>query len=295
MPHHKILDQILRLDPQKDHTQIAYLITAHEFPFDLTRSLEFALFRTFAVPSISARLDSTGEFGQRAQKRYDDTDLILSEMLEHGYDSERGRAAQRRMNRLHGRFAISNDDYLYVLSTFVYEPIRWIGHFGYRPMVAQEKLGLFHYWREVGRRMNIQSIPGDFDEFERYNVEYERRHFRYSETNRRVALATRDMFLSWFLPAPLRRLGEPAIYALMDDLLLEAFGFPRPSPAMRRLVEGALKARAGIVRLLPERRRPRMRTAMKHRSYPRGYRIEELGPPIPESEVPLAPDTGRYE
>jgi hypothetical protein len=64
----------------------------------------------FAVPRISALLDRTGEFHQRAQKRYDDTAIILGEILEHGYDSERGRAALRCMNRIHARFAITNDD-----------------------------------------------------------------------------------------------------------------------------------------------------------------------------------------
>ena len=119
MHRHQALEQILRLDPEKDHREITYLITCYEFPFDVARSLEFALFRTFASPRIGGLLDRTGEFGQRAQKRYDDTDLILNEILENGYDSERGRAALRRMNQLHGRFAIANEDFLYVLSTFV--------------------------------------------------------------------------------------------------------------------------------------------------------------------------------
>ena len=100
------------------------------------------------------------------------------------------------------------------------------------------------------------------------------------ETNHRVAVASRDMFLDWFLPAPLRRWGEPAFYALMDDRLLEAVGFPKPPPALRRLVETLLKTRAQIVRRLPERRQPRLRTRIGHRTYRRGYRIEELGPTI---------------
>ena len=126
--------------------------------------------------------------------------------------------------------------------------------------------------------MNIRSIPDDLGELERYNVEYEREHFRYSDANRRVAVAVRDMFLSWFLPAPLRRLGEPAIYAMLDEPLLEAFGFPKPSPALRRLVESALKMRGRLIRLLPERRQPRLHTGPRRPTYPKGYRIEELGP-----------------
>ena len=144
MPRHTTLDRILQLDPQRDHQEIVSLTSSYEFPFDVTRSLEFALFRTFAVPSVSELLDHTGEFQQRPQKRYDDTDLLLSALYEYGYDSERGRAALRR-----------------------------------------------------------------------------------------------------------------------------------------KLVEGLLKLRARLMRLLPERQRPRLRTEMKHRSYPNGYRLEELGPPHP--------------
>lgn len=279
MGRHRALDEILASDPSSDHQRIVYLSAAFEFPFDLTRSLEFALFRTYAVPSIGGLLDRTGEFGERAQKRYDDTDLILSQIYEFGYDSERGRAALRRMNRIHGRFDISNDDFLYVLSTFVYEPIRWIARFGWRDMVHQERLAFFHFWSEVGRRMNIRDIPADFDAFERFNVEYERANFRFSEAGQRVAQATRTMFLDWFLPRPLHRLGQPAVHALMDEPLLAAFGFPEPGPRVRSLVTGALRLRSRVVRHLPERRSPRLRTEMPHRSYPRGYRTGALGPP----------------
>src|SRR6516165_10030799 len=174
----RVLDEIQRLDPVKDHQRIVFLSTRYDFPFDTTRSLEFALFRTFCVPSIGGLLDRTGEFFQRAQKRYDDTDIIVSELMEHGYDSERGKRALRRMNQLHGRFSIANDDFLYVLSTFIYELIRWNAHFGWRPLCEQERLGYFHFWRQVGRRMNIKDIPTDYRAFEQFNREYEQAHFR---------------------------------------------------------------------------------------------------------------------
>lgn len=285
MPQHQALTEILKLDPERDHQRIMFLCAAHEFPFDMVRSLEFALFRTFAVPSIAALLDRTGEFRQRGQKRYDDTDLIMSQIYEFGYDSERGRKALERMNSLHGRFKIANDDFRYVLSTFIFEPIRWIDRFGWRPMVEQERLGLFYFWREVGKRMHIRDIPESFEEFERFNVEYEQSRFRYSDASRRTAAATRDVFLSWLLPKSLRKLGEPFVYALMDDRLCAAFGFPQPAAVTRKLVEGVLRMRARVVRHLPERRQPHSRSEMRHRSYPQGYRTEELGPPMAEGSV----------
>jgi hypothetical protein len=271
------LEEIVRLDPERDHVRIVHLDVCYEFPFDTTRALEFALFRTFAVPSVARTLASGGEFELRAQRRYDDTDLILSEIAEHGYDSDRGRRAIRRMNRIHGRFEISNDDFLYVLSTFVHEPIRWNERFGWRPLVEQEKLASFYFWRAVGRRMAIKDIPAHFDELERFNREYEQRHFHPTGEGQRVARATRDMFLAWFPGLP-RRLGARALYAVMDEPLLTAFGFEPPSRPLRRAVKTALRLRARVVRALPPRRRPRLRTELRHRTYPDGYRIEELGP-----------------
>jgi hypothetical protein len=102
------------------------------------------------------------------------------------------------MNQLHGRFNIAHEDYLYVLSTFVFEPIRWNARYGWRRMCEQERLAMFYFWREVGRRMNIRQLPATYEEFERYNAEYEKRHYRYTEANHRVGAATRDLCATCF-------------------------------------------------------------------------------------------------
>jgi hypothetical protein len=273
------LREIRGLDSVADHSRIVYLDTCFEFPWDTTRSLELALFRTFAVPSIAELLDRTGEFGHAAQKRYDDTDLILSTIVEAGYDSEEGKRAIRQMNRIHGRFEIANEDFLYVLSSFVFEPIRWNARFGWRPLIETEKLATFEFWREIGHRMAIKDIPESYAELESYNEGYERERFRRTDATERVGRATRDMFLAWF-PAVSRRFGVQAIYALMDDRLLDAFGFPHPPRALRAAVEMSLSARARLVELLPPRRRPRLRTRRRTRTYGRGWQLETLGPEV---------------
>ncbi len=265
------------LDPQRDHAHIVHLLACYEFPFDMTRSLEFALFRTFCAPRIGALLDGTREFVQRAQKRYDDTDLLISTLIEYGYDSAPGCAALARINAIHGHFKISNEDFLYVLSTFMYEPIRWIDRFGWRRLQAEERLALFYFWREVGARMGIQSLPEDYESFERFNREYETRHFRYTDAARRVGSATREMFVRWF-PRPLRAFARWGIHALLDEELIRAFGFPRPAPLPRRLVAALLRWRSRLARLVVRRRQPRLRTALRHRSYPDGYTLEQLWP-----------------
>ena len=272
------LNEILKLDPEADAARIVYVMACYEFPWDMTRSLEIALFRTFCSPPVSALLDQTGEFQCRAQQRYDDTDLLVSELMECGYDSERGRRALRRINQQHARFKIGNEEFLYVLSTFIFEPIRWNRRFGWRPISGQERLGLFHFWKAIGHRMGIRDIPEDYGAFEDFSRQYETANFRSVDSNHRVGNAVLGMFCAWF-PASLKPLVRHAIIALMDDPVNEAFGFDPPSPFMRGLVCRTLRLRAWILKVLPKRRSPRLRTQGKHRSYPQGYAIEKLGPP----------------
>jgi hypothetical protein len=275
------------LDPVQDAERIVYLDACFEFPFDVTRSLELAFFRTFAVPTIAELLGSTGEFVERSRKRYDDTDLLISTFTEHGHSTQVGRAAIRRMNQLHGRFPIANHNFLYVLSTFVLEPFRWNERFGWRPALEAERLATFHFWRGVGRLMNIKDMPETYEEIERFNVEFEKSRFRYTEAGHRVATAMVEMFVGK-IPGLPKRLGARAIHALLDEPLLDALGLPRPTAVERQLVEGGLKLRARAVRLLPPRRQPRLRTRIRRRTYPQGYRIEELGPPPLSGRSPPA-------
>ena len=100
-----------QLDPVRDSHQISLHVSAYDFPWDNLQALSFALFRTYAVPSIGRLLDETGEFTDRVQKRYDDTGLLLEEVQRHGLGSDRGRSAVRRINQMHAMYDISNDEH----------------------------------------------------------------------------------------------------------------------------------------------------------------------------------------
>lgn len=269
--------QIQEMNPQTDHERISFLLSCHVFPWDLERSLEFALFRTFAVPSISSLLAETGEFVQRPRKRYDDTELILFEILEHGMNSLRGKGAIRRMNSMHGRFEISNEDFLYVLSTFIFEPIRWLEAYAYRPMTEVEKEGVFKNYLELGKRMNLKSIPQTLEEFEEYNRRFEQENFRFAPSNRLIADKTIDLLLGFYVPKWLFGLGRPFVFALLDDPLREALGIRKVSGLRKWLVKKGLRIHAFLHQISKEPQKPVLGTRRKRPTYPEGYQIEELG------------------
>ncbi|MFE9017215.1 oxygenase MpaB family protein [Streptomyces sp. NPDC007808] len=276
------LEQIRRMDPFREASEIYRLTAAYEFPWDFTRALELALYRTYAVPSIGRLLAETAELTDRPQKRYDDTSLLLDAVVEHGFGSEQGRTAIRRINQMHRSYDISNDDMRYVLCTFVVMPKRWIDAYGWRRLSRHEIVASTVHYRTLGRHMGIKDIPESYEEFEACLDAYEEAHFGWDEGARRVSDATIDLMASWY-PRPLASLLRASTLALLDEPLLRAFRYPAPSSATRALVRRAVRARGRAVRLLPPRRSPHFaRQNREIRGYPNGYRLEELGTrPVP--------------
>ena len=269
--------RITELEPINDHREIVRILGSHCFPWDVEKALEFALYRTFAVPSISALLSKTGEFKNRTRKRYDDTALLMAEILENGYDSERATQAFGRMNKMHSRFNISNEDYLYVLTTFIFEPIYWIEKYGWRKPADNEKIASFLFYREVGKRMGIKNIPESYTEFEKFHHDYEDKYFRYAETNREISGYTINLILGMYLPKFLFFIGKPIVRSLLDDKLLNAMGLKPTSKLLQKSTFGLMRLRANIVRFLPERKTAFSGTKAKRPTYPNGYEINELG------------------
>ena len=271
--------RISQLDPARDYHEIYRILAAHEFPWDINQSLSFALYRTYAVPSIGRLLFETGEFTQRTQKRYDDTTLILDAVLEHGLASPVGRAAVRRMNQMHGAYDISNDDKLYVLCAFVVMPIRWLDNYGWRRLTEAERVASANYYVELGRQMGIKDIPRTHQEFGALLDQFEHERFGFDEG----ALAVSEATLRLMATFPPSRFAPRAAVnwfakALMDDPLLDAFHYRRPSRWERGLAGGALRLRASVVRLLPPRKEPfYARQLSSIRSYPHGYDVARLG------------------
>ena len=269
--------KIAQLDPETQYEEIARLAFYYEFPWDYQQALSFALFRTYAVPSIGGLLFDTGEFVERTQKRHDDTALVLESVLVDGIESKDGRTAVRRMNQMHGSYDISNDDLRYVLATFVVVPHRWLRDYGWRRTSEAEVAAAVHYYQRLGALMGIKDIPADLAGFEELMDSYEVQHFAPDPKTRAVAEATLELLVS-FYPRILARPVHAFSRALMDDALLAAFGFDKPSPRVVSLSRGALRLRGRIVRFMPPRRKPRYAKDLKRiKTYPGGFMVERLG------------------
>jgi hypothetical protein len=269
--------KIAELDPETQYEEISRIAFYHEFPWDYQQALSFALFRTYAVPSIGRLLFDTGEFIERTQKRHDDTALVLESALVDGMESKGGRTAVRRMNQMHGSYDISNDDLRYVLATFVVVPHRWLRDYGWRKPSETEVAAGVRYYRRLGALMGIKDIPEDLAGFEELMDSYETRHFAPDPKTRAVAEATLELLVS-FYPRILAKPVEAFSRALMDDALLAAFGFRKPSRPVVALARGGLRLRGRIERFMPPRRKPKYTKDLKRiKTYPGGFMVERLG------------------
>lgn len=283
----KLPENSLATKIKLDHVAICHRLAGYDFPWEMNRAYELAILRTFCVPQISQVLQQTGEFVRRPQKRYDDTSLLLGNIMKWGYDSPQGRAAIAIMNRVHRRHDIANEDFLYVLSALIYEPVRWNQRYGWRPFTATEKQALFEFWSVVGQRMGMIAMPQSYDRFEQFNQNYEARHFRYSPTNQVVGDAVITLMQSW-LPAIAAPVVPFMVKSLTDDHLRTALGWSRPPLAVRQTVRQILQWSRRAARWLPRRRRASFLVDSPNVTYPDGYDLANLGP-----ETSQPPQTSR--
>ncbi|KAF9114622.1 hypothetical protein BGX27_010287 [Mortierella sp. AM989] len=294
--------------------EISAAVIKYEHPYLSSTSLEFALFKTYAIPTISKILASTREFTDNALKRSDDTAFILLEMAERTArkqyrekesggivdekedenDKLREEIAVQKLNFIHGHYNIKQEDYLYTLALFVLEPPKWINRFEWRKMTELEKNALLAIWIYNGERMYIENIPRTIKELEEWTEEYESKHMVYAKSNGIVAESTTGLLLSR-APRFMHSFVRNVISSLLTDRIRTAFGIPAPPVGLTPFVNSFLMIRGLFVRyfMLP-RRYPMIRSALRGDpkndnqyiplwnkfgvTYPNGYKVQDLGP-----------------
>lgn len=279
-PNPEVSREIARLDARTDCQRIVYLLSTYEYSWDFSRALELALFYTYGSESISRLLDKTGEFREHGQKRYDDTRLLIAHIIQDGWERGEGARAIARMNKTHGHYRISQDDFIFTLWTFIDFPIRWASRWSARPMTAHEREAWFHFWLEVGRRMTIQGIPPTPAAYAAWIETYRQRTFIPAATSARVAAATIRIIENWW-PKPMRGWIAPLVYSLFDDepAFLDAVQAPLPPRILRVVIKALLKCRGWIRRYVVLGAYPQTELSQITRTYGRTpYEIDDLAP-----------------
>ncbi|KAF5348948.1 hypothetical protein D9758_014206 [Tetrapyrgos nigripes] len=212
------------------------------------------------LPSISKILKGTKEMGSKESisKRFADTEILISTVLacpitgrsgatnstssstsapKHGdldaqetalhwtptktrIDDPRAMIAIARVNWLHDKYPIKNEDHLYTLSLAMFEPERWAKKYGWRELSALECHAFFVFWAEIGRRMGIKDIPETAEEFKEWSLNYQQSSMIPSQSNYDVANITLEEFIS-ILPNRfgIRSFAKRIAISLLEDRL----------------------------------------------------------------------------
>lgn len=274
-----------------DAQEITTYLGQLEFPRIYLASLQFALFKTYGIPTISGLLAATKEFStpENASKRYTDTSLLIAEFAAHPPKDERTIKAIARMNTIHSRYQkagkISNDDLLYTLSVFITEPIKFVKSYEWREMTEMEMCAIATFWKSIGDSMGIsyeqltQYQTGWKDGLEFYEDikawagNYEVKYMVPHATNKQTADELVPLLL-YFVPRPLKPIAANVVGVLMGNRLRNAMCYPTPSQTHFHTVTAAIESR---------------RFLLRHLSLPRPYifRVHDL----PDN---ADPKTGRY-
>ncbi|KAF7325493.1 hypothetical protein MKEN_00398300 [Mycena kentingensis (nom. inval.)] len=236
-------------------------------------SLAFALFKTYAIPSISSLLLTTRQLSSQAlvSRRYADTEILISTWVfcplagkligakpDAPADDPRASLALARTNWLHSKYKISNDDYLYTLGLFMFEPAKWAEKFGWRKHSELERYASFVYWSEIGRKLKITDIPSTPESFEAWITDYEHKYAIPAESNLSVANHTMNELL-FVVPHAfgLRAFAEGIARAMLDDKTRRAMLQP-PAPTYAAPLIRTLLGSAAFIQkhLLLPRSRP---------------------------------------
>ncbi|KAM0279178.1 hypothetical protein ACHAQH_004722 [Verticillium albo-atrum] len=251
-------------------------IMERDFPMFYELALQFAIFKTYAFETMSKLINSTKELADpdKSFKRYEDTVVIFGEFSINPPTSARALKAIARMNYLHAPYKaasqISNEDFLYTLSTCVTEPIRFMRLYEWRALTDAEVCAIGTFWKAIGDAMDIRydgylDRAGawrdgiDFaDDITAWAKKYELQAMKPSRSNIKPSRELARLMI-WHVPNFMKPFAVHVLTVLMGDRVREAFLYPEPPITAALAAYLALFVRRIFVRhlclprLLPKR------------------------------------------
>lgn len=263
-------EELQGLDPEKDSDRIFHFIS---YEFRLEQKLFANLFeaRPPVVPTGALLFHATGEFTLRSVQRINDTAMFFTNLFEWGAHSFRGRQTLERLNGIHGRYAVANDTFKFILANIIFVPDIWNRKLGWRPFCEVEKQGLFHAYKKMGRHMHIRDLPDDREELRQWWVDYNARMGDSTPVQRKTFDEIVLQVVAGY-PKTLRRFVLSALLSGIDDFYRNALGYPCPPQEVVSELQSVFRSVGYYSSLLP--RIPWIRSLQ---TYPLGADVNRMG------------------
>ena len=262
---------------------VVHDIAQLEFPFMHLKALDFALFRTYGIPTISALLKKTSLFSAPATagRRYVDTEVLISEFVARTYGSTEWVVPMARLNAIHGHYRdkgqIIEADMLYTILLFAQQVPKWVSRYEWREMTHEECDAFGVFWQGISEAMEINyeglGLRGWVEDHgmpmtangrgkkawidgadwinavDEWAERYEEKHMLPAESNKAVAEQTVALLL-YEVPSFLHPFGKHVVSSLMDDRLRRATSIAPPPAWISTLVMTILSIRRLALRWL---------------------------------------------
>jgi hypothetical protein len=225
------------LDPERDSDRIVHhLMSTFRIESRLVETL--AINRVSTWECLSLFLRSTGEAEHNSAARFFDTYALFANFFEWGLESQRGEAALRRMNTIHGRYYLPNEGMKYVLLNTAFTWLDGIDRLGHRRLSRLERVGFFLAHVRLGKAMNIANLQDDYDAMYAWFVEVNAAN-AFSTPLKRDTFET---FVKNSLGAEREQFGalRLALSVGMDDHYRAALDYATPTPRQVAQVRGAV-------------------------------------------------------
>jgi hypothetical protein len=245
--------RIAALDPVEDNEEAARLTfeVLHGDPIIVHAAYLIGFSRQVAVPEIARVIYQGGKNLRDVARRTDDTLALFGTFLHFGHSSTQGRAAIARMEQIHARFEITDEQKRYTLATLIFEGERIGRQLGSDLLTAHQREASWCFWRGVAEQMPLGGLPPTADELWRWMIEYERDQWRYTDEGRQVVdRFFEDWARRWF-PRRARSLARRTLLALMDDDLRAVLRLENPSRPVKGLLRASARAYSPLTLIRP--------------------------------------------
>lgn len=253
-------------------------LVLEEHPLEFRFGFQLAFTRILAIPSMAALLAHTGQIPGQPKRRTHDTRIAMYEIFANGLNSPRSLKMIALMNRLHGRYDLSDDDMRHVLVALMVVPSRVINQAGWRPVTHHEQDAIHQFYSHLGTQIGVRQIPTSYAAAEALLDQLDNTHASRDDNTLLLSATTVDV-IAGQLPRGLRWVTPHLLGAAIDNpTVAHALGLPRRWPT-RTLFAALTCARRTVLPMLPMTHRVEFTPgAPISDMYPHGYHLHEIGP-----------------
>ena len=205
---------------------IIYDIYYKRYPYAFRFGSYHAILRSLTIAKLVDRLYVNSRLSQQTYDRLFRTRQLIRTLILYGPNSPQSKAVINVINHSHKTVNADNEDFLYVLSSFFLEPLRWNSVYGTISVSHEDTRELILFWRNIGYQLNIRDLFDNFNDWTEFQSDYERRYMKYSDYGHQLAIKSIDELCLQAIPFGFRRVAKQLLYGTIDENVREALGLP---------------------------------------------------------------------